>query len=64
MLDRELINNVLNNDFTIKLCGREACKKLILHLREEFPNSGKTFGDENKGRLNIVEIKEVLKEVL
>ena len=48
---RELYDRVFHEDGTAKLCGREACKNLIIKLQEKFP--GEDFGNLDTGMMNV-----------
>lgn len=62
MINMDLVNQVFTDDFNVKPCGRETCKKLIAHLNSLYPSIN--FGNIETGFLHIDEIKEiVLKEL-
>lgn len=61
-LDLSLVWQVFTYDFNVKPCGRETCKKLIVHLTSLYPSID--FGSVETGFLNTDKIKEVvLKEL-
>lgn len=53
---KELYSAVFDEHGEIKLCGREACKRLISACLERNPNGD--FGDINTGMMNVANIKE------
>ena len=62
-MDRELkqsYDRVFNEDGTVKLCGREACKDLIIAMQSKFP--GINFGNPVHGIMNITNIQTYYKE--
>jgi len=54
-------NKVFNKDGSMKLCGREECKKLMLICGRIKPNVD--FGVINAGFLNTAAIKELAQEL-
>lgn len=53
---------VFNDDGTVKNCGREECKKLIIMLNKTFLN--KKFGNEDTGFMNVSNINETITAIL
>ena len=49
-------NTVFDNEGNIRLCGREACKDLIIELSKKYP--GVYFGNISTGMLNVEEVKK------
>lgn len=62
MIDFDLVWNVYNDDFTIKACGRNACKNLISHLSSLYP--AVNFGNINTGYLYTPNIVTVINREL
>ena len=52
---RTLFHNVFDDNEEVKLCGREACKALIIAMEEAFP--GESFGNRETGFMDIFKIK-------
>ena len=57
-MDLNLVWEAFTDDFNVKPCGRETCKKLIVHLNSLYPSIN--FGNVETGFLHIDEIKEVV----
>lgn len=49
-------DKVLTEEGELKLCGREACKELIILLKEEHPHE--YFGNETTGQLDIETVRK------
>lgn len=56
----ELYNNVFNADGSIKSCGRDACKALIIRIKSL---SDKDIGDEGTGFMNVGVLKEEYQKI-
>lgn len=54
----ELYNKVFDSDGSVRLCGRETCKKLIEACSNAYPNVN--FGDLESGCMNIDNIKKYI----
>lgn len=52
----EKYHKVFNEDGTIKVCGRDACKELILECMKI--KSDINFGDPNTGMMNVENIQK------
>ena len=52
----ELYNKVFDSDGSVRLCGRETCKKLIEACSNAYPNVN--FGDLESGCMYIDNIKK------
>lgn len=50
-------NAVFNKDGTIKVCGRQACKELIIACMEYAPDID--FGNPNTGMMNVDNIRQM-----
>lgn len=57
----ELYNNVFNADGSIKPCGRDACKALIIKMRSL---SDKDVGNEDTGSMNVGVLKYEYKKLM
>lgn len=57
----ELYNNVFNADGSIKFCGRDACKALIIRIKSL---SDKDIGDEGTGFMNVGVLKEEYQKIM
>ena len=51
---KQLYDRIFNEDGTVKLWGREACKDLIIAMQSKFP--GVNFGNPVHGIMNVEEI--------
>ena len=56
-----LVSTVFNPDYTVKNCGREACRTLILELQKLDPTLN--FGNEETGILNVDVIRSFLQKL-
>ena len=52
---KQAFDEVFEPDGNIRSCGREACKKLITIMQEQFP--GVDFGNLETGCMNVENIK-------
>ena len=52
---RILFHNVFDENEEVKLCGRDACKALIIAMEETYP--GESFGNRETGFIDIFKIK-------
>ena len=52
----QLIEDVFESDWSIKVCGRDKCKRLMFDLEKLFP--GEHFGDTTTGFMQVCKIKE------
>lgn len=57
----ELYNNVFNADGSIKPCGRDACKALIIKMRSL---SDKDVGNKDTGFMNVGVLKDEYKKLM
>ena len=57
----ELYNNVFNADGSIKPCGRDACKALIIKMKSL---SDKDVGNEDTGSMNVGALKDEYKKLM
>lgn len=57
----ELYNNVFNADGSIKPCGRDACKALIIKMGSL---SDKDVGNEDTGFMNVGVLKDEYKKLM
>lgn len=57
----ELYNNVFNADGSIKPCGRDACKTLIIGIKSL---SDKDVGNEDTGFMNVGVLKEEYQKIM
>lgn len=57
----ELYNSVFNAKGSIKLCGRDACKALIIMIKSL---SDKDVGDEDTGFMNVGVLKEEYQKIM
>jgi hypothetical protein len=57
----ELYNNVFNADGSIKPCGRDACKALIIKMKSL---SDKDVGNEDTGFMNVGALKDEYKKLM
>lgn len=58
---KELFGVVYNDDGSVKPCGREACKALILRFEELF--GGGDFGNAETGQMNIQKMHDAIRDV-
>jgi hypothetical protein len=56
---KKLYNDVFNEDGTVKLCGRNACKALIMACQEKFGDNI-NFGNTNTGMMNVENIQKYI----
>lgn len=59
MLNKYLVSKVFTDNLSMKLCGRDNCIALILHLNSLYPDI--YFGDENTGILNLENTRDVIR---
>ena len=52
----QLLDEVFNEDWEPKNCGRDKCKQLIYAMSKMFP--GESFGDSTTGFMCVCKIKE------
>lgn len=57
----ELYNSVFNANGSIKPCGRDACKALIIRIKSL---SDKDVGDEDTGFMNVGVLKDEYKKLM
>lgn len=56
-----LVSAVFNPDYTVKNCGRDTCRTLILELQKLDPTLN--FGNESTGVLNVEVIRSFLQKL-
>ena len=54
----EKYNNVFNDNGTIKNCGREKCKDLIIACMVLSKNNSNYFGNPDTGMMNVPNIQQ------
>ena len=59
----EKFNKVFNEDGTIKVCGREACKELILACQEA-SSEPIDFGNPETGMMNVANIQRFMRSAV